>query len=129
MASKKIIKKFFNSDLANDLSLIEKFYHKDCEVHWNSSKGYRFRDFKGTLEFFKGITESYSNLRFDTTHLLKDKNAVVARYTLYGTTIESADEMPLAHYVSIIEFKDDKIYRVYEMSQPADQVTLNSNSF
>ncbi len=129
MSAKKIITEFFNSDLANDISLIEKYYHKDSEVHWNSSKGYQFRDFNGTLNFFKGVTESYNNLRFDLSHLLEDKNTVVARYTLCATTIESSDEIPLAYYVSIIEMKDDKIFRVYEMSQPVDSDTLESNSF
>lgn len=130
MSPKKLILTFYESDLANDLSLIEKFYHQDCKVYWNSSLGFRERDFTGVYNFFKGITESYNNLRFQLSHLLSDGNQVTTRYTLYAKTIESTEEeIPLAHYMSIIEIKDDKIYRVYEMSQPADNDTLNSNAF
>ena len=129
MTSKEVIIDFFNSDIANDIGVIEKFYHKDCEVHWNSSQGYKFRGFNDTVEFFKGITESYDSLRFQLSHLLEDNNVVTARYTLYASTIETEDEIPLAHYVTIIELKDNKFFRVYDMSQPADSETLNTSVF
>lgn len=130
MSPKELIKSFYESDLANDLSLIEKFYHQDCKTYWNSSKGFRERDFKGIYTFFKGITESYNNLRFQFSHILADGNHVTTRYTLYAKTIESSEEeIPLAHYMCITEVKDNKIYRVYEMSQPAEMTTLESGSF
>ncbi len=130
MTPKKIVKEFYESDLANDLSLIEKFYDKDCKVFWNSSKGFSERNFNDVYNFFKGVTESYDQLRFQFSHILADGNHVTVRYTLYAKTIESSEEeIPLAHYTSIIEVKDDKMYRVYEMSQPADDATINSEAF
>lgn len=129
MSAKEVVINFFNSDIVNDISVIKKYYHPECEVHWNSSQGYKFRNFNDTVEFFKRITESYDSLRFELSHLLEENNIVTARYTLYASTIETNEEIPLAHYASIIELKDNKLYRVYDMSQPADQETLNSNAF
>lgn len=130
MSPKELVKSFYESDLANDLSLIDIFYHRDCKLYWNSSKGFCERDFNDIYTFFKSITQSYNNLRFQLSHLLEEGNNVTTRYTLYAKTIESSDEeIPLAHYISITEVKDNKIYRVFEMSQPADRTTLESISF
>ena len=130
MSPKELVKSFYESDLANDLSLIDKFYHKDCKVYWNSSQGFRERDFNDMHAFFKNITESYNSLRFQLSHLLSDGKHVTTRYSLYAKTIESSDEeIPLAHYMAITEVKDNKLYRVYEMSQPADMATIESRSF
>lgn len=130
MTAKALIKLFYESDLSNDATLIDTFYHKDCLIHWNSSKGYTEMNFEGISKFFKGVRESYSNLRFEITHLLEEDNNVTARYTLYANTIESqADEMPIAHYICIHVVKDHKIYRSFEISQPADTDTLDSEAF
>ncbi len=130
MTPKKIVKEFYESDLANDLSLIEKFYDKDCKVFWNSSKGFSERNFYDVYNFFKGVTESYDQLRFQFSHILADGNHVTVRYTLYAKTIESSEEeIPLAHYTSIIEVKDDKMYRGFEISQLADISSESLNSY
>ncbi len=130
MTSKNLVKSFYASDLSNDATLIDKYYHKDCLIHWNSSKGYTEMDFDAVSNFFKGVRESYNNLRFEITHLLEDNNTVTVRYTLYANTIESqSDEMPIAHYICIHQIKDSKIFRSYEISQPADSDTLDSEAY
>ncbi|EGV44779.1 nuclear transport factor 2 family protein [Bizionia argentinensis JUB59] len=130
MTSKALIKSFFESDLANDPALIEQFYHKDCLIYWNSSKGLSERNFEDISNFFEGVRESYESLRFDLTHLLKEDKIITARYTLYASTIESnADEIPIAHYISIFHLKDNKIHRAYEISQPADKDTIASEAY
>ncbi|MGY0392447.1 nuclear transport factor 2 family protein [Bizionia sp. KMM 8389] len=126
MTPKALIKSFYESDLANDSTLIERYYHKDCLVYWNNSKGLTKRDFNGISDFYKGIRESYDDLRFDVTHLLEEDHVVTVRCTLYASTIESDDtEIPIAHYISIFHIKADKIYRGYEISQPANKETLD----
>ena len=106
MTPKELLVEFFNSDIANDIKVIEKYYHQDCEVHWNSSKGYKFSNFKETIAFYKNITESYDELRFELSHLVEEGKTLALRYTLYASTIEATDDIPLAHYSSIIEIKD-----------------------
>ena len=130
MTAKALIKSFYESDLSNDASLIDTFYHKECIIHWNSSKGYTEMDFKGVSAFFRGVRESYNRLRFEITHLLSEKEVVTVRYTLFANTIESeSDEMPIAHYICIHHIKDNKIYRSFEISQPADTDSLDSDAY
>ncbi|MCO4821091.1 MAG: nuclear transport factor 2 family protein [Flavobacteriaceae bacterium] len=130
MTAKALLNTFFESDVANDLEVIKRFYHKDCIAYWNSSKGFSERDFNAIYEFFKGVTVSYDRMRFQVSHMLQEDDFITVRYTLYACTIEAPDnEIPLAHYSSIIQFKDDQFYRVWEMTQPADKVTLESTSF
>lgn len=130
MTPKELIKSFYESDLSNDANLIDTYYHKDCLIHWNSSKGYTEMNFKDISNFFNGIRESYDNLRFEITHLLEDDDVVTVRYTLFANTIESqGDEMPIAHYICIHHIKDNKIYRSFEISQPADTASLDSEAY
>jgi len=128
MSAKAIVKAFYDSDLANDATIIEKFFHKDCVLHWNSSQGFTLLKYDNIVDFFKGTRASYNDLRFEFTHVLEDSSFVTTRHTLYGTTIENpSTEIGLAHFTTIWEVKDDKLYRCYEISQLFDEKTLETN--
>ena len=130
MSPKELLSSYLQSDLANDISLVPKYYHPDCVSYWNSSQGFKTFKYDDIYKFFKGVTESYNSLRFQISHLLEQGNKVTIRYTLYAKTIEAPDEeIPLAHYISIWEIKDNKLYRGFESSQPADMLAIESDSF
>jgi hypothetical protein len=121
MSPKELIKKFYKSDIINNIDLVEKFYHKDCELHWNSSEYFKILKYEDIFEFFKNISESY---------VLVEDNFVTSRYTVFGRTIENEEEeTPLAHYICIWEIKDNKLYKGYQISQLSSDVAINSNSF
>lgn len=63
--------------------------------------------------------------------MLEDGNMVTARYTIYVTPIESPEleQVPLAHFISIWEVKDNKLYRCYEISQLADDSSESLDSY
>ena len=125
MSPKEIVQAFYDSDLANDNKVVPKYFHKDCELHWNSSKGYMLLKYTDIVSFFKGTRDSYTNLRFEFSHLLEDKQFVTSRHILYAQTIEDPDnEIALAHFIAIWEIKDDKLFRCYEISQLYDEKTL-----
>ena len=66
------------------------------------------------------------------SHLLQDDNAgnYCVRYTIYATTIEREEkEDALAHFISIWEVKDGKMYRCHEISQLADESSESLNSY
>lgn len=130
MSAKSIVRSFYESDLANNADLIPQFFHTDCELHWNSSQGFTILKYDDIKTFFDGIRVSYISLRFQMSHLLEDGNFVSNRHTLYAKTIEDPDnEQALAHFMSIWEVKDGKLYRSYEISQLANENAINSNSF
>ena len=125
-----IVKNFYDSDLANDETIVAKYFHKECELHWNSSHGYMLLKYNNIVTFFEGTRKAYNSLRFDFSHVLKDEQFVTSRHTLFANTIENPDEeVALAHFIAIWEVKDEKLYRCHEMSQQADQRILNSESF
>ncbi len=130
MSPKQLVKSFYESDLANDPTLIPQFFHKDCIMHWNSSKGFEVLNYSEIVAFFKGINNSFYSLRFQISHLLQDGNFVTCRHTLFGCTIEDPDnEIPMAHFTAIWEVKDGKLYRCYEISQLTDEKALEAHSF
>ncbi len=129
MTAKETIKQFYDLDLAQNKEAISMF-HKDCELHWNSSKGFtslHYNDIKNMLE---DVQKSYVSFRYRLSHLLVDENTVTSRYTIYVIPIEKMDEEePLAHFISIWEVKDGKLFKGYEISQLADENPASLKTF
>jgi hypothetical protein len=129
MSPKDIVSRFYQSDLGETKNIMNLF-HEECELNWNSSKGFTKLDFQGVEQMLKGIQKSYHSFKFMVSHLLQDNNTVTARYTIYATTIEQPDkEEALAHFISIWEVKDHKMYRGFEISQLADSSSESLNSY
>lgn len=129
MSAKKIVKAFYDSNLAKDENLIDMF-HNDSILHWNSSQGFTTLNKSEIEEKLNGVKESYLSFTYRLSHLLEDDNIVTARYTIYYTTIERPlKEEPLAHFISIWEIKDGKMYKGYEISQKLDESVENLTSF
>lgn len=126
MKPKEIVNEFYNSDLANDETVVPKFFHEDCELHWNSSHGFMTLHYNDILLFFEGTRKAYTNLRFQFSHILEDNAFVTTRHTLFANTIEvPEEETVLAHFIAIWEIKDNKLYKGYEISQLADETTIS----
>ena len=129
MSAKKIVKAFYDSNLALDENIIDMF-HEDCVLHWNSSQGFSTINKAGIAEMLKGVKESYLSFNYRLSHLLGDGGTITARYTIYCTTIERpTKEEPLAHFISIWEVKDNKLYKGHEISQKLDDSVENLTSF
>lgn len=129
MKAKQVVKRFYESDIAKDVNLMD-FFHENCELKWNSSKGYKAIDFQGMEEMLHGIQKSYHSFKYRVSHLLEEDNTVTARYTVYATTIERPEkEDALAHFISIWEVKDGKLYKGFEVSQLADTSAESLNSY
>ena len=127
MSSKKVVKSFYESDLANDATMVSKHFHKDCELHWTSSQGFTLLNYDDIETFFEGTRQSYNSLRFEFTHFIASGVFVTTRHTLFGFTIENPDiETTIAHFSTIWEVKDDKLYRGFEISQQADETDKKS---
>ena len=130
MSPKEIVKAFYESDLANNSQSVSNYIHKECQLHWNSSTGYKVLDYDGLDTFFKNVNESYNSLKCEISHLLQDQNHVTIRYTVFISTIEDPEnEIPLANFISIWEVKDGKLYRGFEISQVADDNIESYKSF
>ncbi|WP_456442206.1 nuclear transport factor 2 family protein [Psychroserpens sp.] len=129
MSPKEIVRNFYESDLAKDDNIMG-FFHENCELKWNSSKGFNKLDFNAIKEMLEGVQKSYYSFKFRLSHLLEDENTVTVRYTIYATVIERPEkEDALAHFISIWEVKDGKMYKGFEISQLADISSDSLNSY
>lgn len=129
MSSKKVVKHYYQLDLAKDEDAISHF-HKDCQLYWNSSKGFTVMNYDEIDNMIKEIQKSYLSFKYRLSHLLEDGKNVTARYTIYVIPIEDPDEeQPLAHFISIWEVKKGKLFKGYEISQLADEDPASLKSF
>ena len=129
MSAKKVIKHFYELDLAKNEEAISHF-HKECELYWNSSKGFIVLDHDDIKNMLEDIRKSYVSFKYRLSHLLEDGKTVTARYTIYVAPIENPDEeQPLAHFISIWEVKKGKLFKGYEISQLADEDPASIKTF
>jgi len=117
--AKEVVKEFYRSDILKDQSVIERFFHPESVLLWNSSNGLTTMHYKELESFFLEVRRSYSDLRLEISHLLADGDHVTIRYKYYVRTMENPDEeLGIAHFIAIWEIKDGKIFRGYQVSQP-----------
>lgn len=129
MSAKETVKAFYNLDLAKESNAL-KMVHKDCVLHWNSSKGFTEMNYNEISAMLLNIRESFLSFKYKLSHLLEDGNTVTARYTVYTTNIETPfKEDALAHFISIWEVKNNKLYKGWEVSQLVDDNPKNISSY
>jgi hypothetical protein len=129
MSSKNIVKAFYDLDLSKKTDVLS-YFHNDCEILWNSSKGQSIHGINEIKILLEELYKNYHSYTSRVTHLLEDNGVVTARYTVYVTSIETPDkEDALAHFITIWELKDNKLYRGYQISQLAENDNINMISF
>jgi hypothetical protein len=117
--AKDVVRAFYRADIINDESVLEKFFHRDIVLIWNSSDGLAIMHFDDLVKFFNEIRRTYNDLRIEVSHLLNDDDHVTIRYKYYVRTLENPDEeLGIAHFIAIWEIKDNQLYRGYQVSQP-----------
>jgi hypothetical protein len=120
MNAKKLVKAFYESNFVKETDIAEKFFHPELTLIWNSTTdGLSILNYDDMVNFFDEVRISYADMRMELSHLLKDDNFVTARYKYYIRTSENPDEeLGIAHFMTIWEIKDDKLYKGYQISQP-----------
>ncbi|PZD78192.1 nuclear transport factor 2 family protein [Mesonia sp. K7] len=130
MNNKQIIKDFFNSSFYKNSSDLEKYLHPEVEFFWNSTIGFLHLDFDKFKSKVKEMGKSYNNLVCEFTHLIAENNQVSARFTYFADIIENpGTEIPLAHFMVMAEIKEEKIHKMYIISQLDDDSPENMTSF
>ncbi len=118
-SAKEIVRGFYLSNVLSDNSVLEKYFHPDLELLWNSTNGLTIMNHKDLVDYFTEMRRTYDDLRVEVSHMLEDGDYVTVRYKYYIKTIENPDEeLGIAHFMAIWEVKDGKIYRGHQISQP-----------
>lgn len=127
---KKLVESFYTSDFFRGKEEIKEYVHPEAELFWNSSHGFTKMNFSDIVRMSSEMAKSYESLRTEVSHLIKEKNTVSIRFTYYVRTVENPDEeFSMAHFIAIWEIKDGKMYKGYQISQPADETPENLSSF
>jgi hypothetical protein len=118
MTAKEIVQTFYKSDALIDSAVIKEFLHPDVIVDWNSSKGFIQLDFLSLLNLSDELGKAYVRSKIRISHIIAEDDMITVRYSHFVKTIENPrEEMLLAHFISIWQIKDNKLYRGYQMSQ------------
>lgn len=120
MNAKKLVKSFYESNFIKETDIVERFFHPELTLIWNSATdGLSILNYDDMATFFEEVRRNYADMRIELSHLLKDDVFVTARYKYYIRPVENPDEeLGIAHFITIWEVKDDKLYRGYQISQP-----------
>lgn len=128
--AKDVVRDFYRSDILRDDTVMERFFHPELVLIWNSANGLSIMNYEDIINFFGEVRRSYNDLRIEVSHLLADDNHVTIRYKYYIRTMENPDEeLGIAHFIAIWEVKDDKLYRGYQVSQPVTDKDDTNESY
>lgn len=127
---KKVVEEFYRSDFYKNPDTLLQYLHPEAVLYWNSSTGFHKLEYEEIETLVQEMSKSFHSLRAEISHLIRKKEMVTIRFTYYVKTIENPrEEMPLGHFMAIWEIKDDKMFRGYQMSHPADESPENLSSF
>jgi len=130
VTAKEVVRKFFLSNILNDHSVLERFFHPEMTLIWNSNDGLTIMNYDDMTAFFEEIRRSYDDLRVEVSHMLEDGSHVTVRYKYYIRTIENPEEeLGIAHFIAIWEVKDGKMYKGYQVSQPVTDLDDTNESY
>lgn len=127
-SAKNLVREFYTSDLNPEL--VGELLHPEAELFWNSSSGFKKMKYQDIVDMISEISKSFSSLRSDISHILKDNDNVCIRFTYHVRTMENPrEELPMAHFIAIWEIRDGKLFKGHQISQPADDSPENLSSF
>lgn len=128
--AKEVLRKFYQSDILKDKTVLDRFFHPEILLLWNSADGLSIMNYDDLIDFFSEIRRTYQDMRVEVSHLLAEDNHVTVRYKYYIRTIENPDEeLGIAHFIAIWEVKDEKLYRGYQVSQPVTPMDETQESY
>ena len=69
---KKITKDFYELEPIKNREVLSEYLHDDCELYWNSSKGFTKLNKQELILLAENMSEAYQSIRTEISHLLKD---------------------------------------------------------
>ena len=127
---KQCVEEFYTTGFFQNADSLSEYLHPEAVLFWNSSGGFTKMNFEEIKNLSLELSRSFNSLRAEISHLLLDNSTVTIRFTYYVETKENPEEeLPMAHFICIWEFKDGKMHKGYQISQQADDSPENLSSF
>jgi hypothetical protein len=133
---KDIVRDFFQSPFwKSDFTMetknaLNECLHPEFERYWHGPDGFLFYKLDDYLIFREKISNVFSEIKFNINHCMQNEESVALRYATYVRYKKNPDALVLrSHFSTIIEFKNSKIYRFYDVSAPADNSEKSLESY
>ena len=116
--SKKLLQSFYKAEALINPELLGDYLHPDVVVEWRSTTGLIKMNFEDLVDMATELNRAYVRSKIRVSHMISEKDQIAVRYSHFVQTIENpSEEILLAHFMAIWEFKDGKMYRGFQMSQ------------
>ncbi|GAA4271738.1 nuclear transport factor 2 family protein [Aquimarina gracilis] len=128
--AKDVVRSFYETDLIHNSEAFSEYLHPEIELYWNSSFGFTKKGFEDIKTMFSDMAQSFETFRCEISHLIAEGNQVTIRYTYFANTIENPEkDEAIAHFITIWELKESKLYKGYQISQQGDNTPESMKSF
>ncbi|MGL5112048.1 MAG: nuclear transport factor 2 family protein [Flavobacterium sp.] len=118
MTAKEFVQAFYKSDALIDSSVLKEFIHPEIILDWHSSDGSIQMNYDSLTHFVAQLQSAYVRSKIKISHILEENDLISVRYSHYVKTVENPrEEILLAHFMTIWQIKEDKLYRGHQMSQ------------
>nr|WP_315156342.1 nuclear transport factor 2 family protein [uncultured Flavobacterium sp.] len=118
MSAKDFVKAFYKSDALINSTVLKDFIHPEIIIDWYSTEGFVQLNYEALINLADQMHKAYVRSKARISHIVEEKEIISVRYSHFVKTIENPrEEMLLAHFMTIWEIRDDKLYRGYQMSQ------------
>ncbi|MCZ8228439.1 nuclear transport factor 2 family protein [Flavobacterium sp.] len=118
MSAKDFVKAFYKSDALIDSTILKDFIHPEISIDWNSTEGFVQLNYQGLINLADQLHKAYVRSKVRISHIVEENEMIAVRYSHFVKTIENPrEEILLAHFMTIWEIKDNKLFRGYQMSQ------------
>ena len=120
MTAKELVQSFYKSDALIDSAVMKQYLHADILVDWNNSTGLVQLDYDALINLSEELGRAFVRTKVRISHIIAEDDMVTVRYSHFVKTIENPrEEMLMAHFISIWQIKEDKLFRGHQMSQLA----------
>ncbi|OAZ05532.1 hypothetical protein [Flavobacterium succinicans] len=118
MSAKDFVKAFYKSDALIDSTVLKDFIHPEIRIDWNSTEGFVQLNYETLINLADQLHKAYVRSKARISHIVEENEMIAVRYSHFVKTIENPrEEILLAHFMTIWEIKDNKLFRGYQMSQ------------
>ncbi|MEM0577602.1 nuclear transport factor 2 family protein [Flavobacterium polysaccharolyticum] len=118
MSAKDFVKAFYKSDALIDSTILKEFIHPEIIIDWYSTEGFVQLNYDSLIDLANQLHRAYVRSKARISHIVEENELISVRYSHFVKTIENPrEEILLAHFMTIWEIKDNKLYRGYQMSQ------------
>lgn len=119
MKNKELINILYLQDGIRDAKILKQLLNDEVVLEWISSDGVLIFKKDDIITLANELKANYKKSIIEITHQVEEGNQIAIKYDHKVSTIENPDEiMLIAKFFVIWEFKENKLFKGSQISQP-----------